>query len=299
MKILVIGSKGFIGSYCVKHFSAKNEVWECDVVTDYNTPNYFLVDGTNADYSDIFQNQRFDVCINCSGWAVVSDSLTNPKRDFMLNTVNVFKMLDSIRKYNLDCKFVNLSSAAVYGNPEKLPVTEDQKLSPMSPYGLHKKMAEEICAEFYHFYNIPTISVRVFSAYGNGLKKQLFWDLYQKIIHSDSKKIELFGTGNESRDFIHISDLLLQLDLIISNSRFDGGAINVANGEQIKISKIAEIFAKEAGWKAEVCFLGNERAGDPKNWEADIHLVKKFGYKQTVGIEEGIKRYIKWVRESV
>lgn len=90
MNILIIGSKGFIGSHCVKYFSKNHKVWECDVVTDYVSKNYFIVDATNADYSDIFQQQQFDVCINCSGAGSVPNSIKNPQRDFILNTVNVY-----------------------------------------------------------------------------------------------------------------------------------------------------------------------------------------------------------------
>ena len=95
----------------------------------------------------------------------------------MLNVSNVFKQLDAIRKFQPGCKYINLSSAAVYGNPESLPISEDHHLDPISPYGNHKKMAEEVCADFYTNYRIPTCSLRIFSAYGAGLQKQLFWDL--------------------------------------------------------------------------------------------------------------------------
>ncbi len=100
MNILIIGSKGFIGSHCVKYFSKKHNVWECDVVPDYVSKNYFIVDATNADYNDIFQQQEFDVCINCSGASSVPDSIEKPQRDFILNTVNVYKQLDAIRRFN-------------------------------------------------------------------------------------------------------------------------------------------------------------------------------------------------------
>ena len=64
MKILIIGSKGFIGSHCVTYFMQQHQVWECDVVTDYNNENYFLIEATNADYTELFEQQKFDVCIN-------------------------------------------------------------------------------------------------------------------------------------------------------------------------------------------------------------------------------------------
>ena len=122
--------------------------------------NYFLIDATNSGFEEVFKSERFDYCVNCSGAASVPDSIKNPIRDFELNTHNVFKQLESIRKYNSSCKYINLSSAAVYGNPIKLPISENQKLAPISPYGIHKKMAEEICMEFYTHFDIKYLLIK-------------------------------------------------------------------------------------------------------------------------------------------
>lgn len=296
MKIIVIGSKGFIGSHCFSYFSDIADVWECDVVTDYANSKYFWVDATNADYSDVFQKQNYDVCINCSGAASVPMSLENPQRDFNLNTVNVFKLLMSIKKYNSNCKFINISSAAVYGNAKSLPIKESHTLDPISPYGYHKKIAEDILIEFAIFYDLNTCSLRVFSAYGNRLQKQIFWDLYQKTKYS--KHFVLFGTGEESRDYIHINDLVRQIELTIKKAKFNGECINSANGKQIKIREVVDIFTRKINYTGEVVFSKSIREGDPLNWEADISIMHAFGYKQKVTIEEGIERYITWLREK-
>lgn len=297
MKILIIGSKGFIGTHAVSYFLQKQyEVWECDVVVDYTSKQYIQVDATNADYSEIFQENRFDVCINCSGAASVPDSLNHPQRDFMLNTVNVFKMLDAIRRFNPECKFINLSSAAVYGNPKVLPIKEEQTLNPLSPYGFHKKYAEEICQEFSNYFQIKTCSLRIFSAYGEGLKKQIFWDLYQKTKGTD--QLTLFGTGKESRDFIHVQDIVKIIDIIISQASFKGETLNVANGTELKIETIAHIFADKMGWNGRIKFSGEGRKGDPSNWVANISLIKEMGYEQTIDIETGIEKYALWLKEN-
>ncbi len=73
LNILIIGSKGFIGSHCVNYFSKNHNVWECDVVTDYVNKNYFIVDTTTAYYNEVFQQQKFDICINCSGASSVPE----------------------------------------------------------------------------------------------------------------------------------------------------------------------------------------------------------------------------------
>jgi UDP-glucose 4-epimerase len=296
MKILIIGSKGFIGRHCVNYFSKFYTVYQCDVGVDYSTSNYYQIDATNADYNELFQLNKFDFCINCSGAASVSDSIIRPHRDFTLNTVNVFKQLDAIRQFNTNCKYINISSAAVYGNPIELPITEEHKLKPISPYGLHKKMAEDICREFHSIYNLNTCSLRVFSAYGLGLQKQLFWDLYQKT--KKSSKVELFGTGLESRDFINVLDLMNAIYTVIKNSDFKNNIINVANGEELTIKFVVDTFYDLLEENINYDFNGEIRHGDPVNWVADISKLKSLGYKQEVSLKSGLTAYIKWLREN-
>ena len=296
MKILIIGSKGFIGRHCVSYFGKHNEVWGCDVVNDYNNNKYFLVDGTSASYSEVFQHHDFDICINCSGAASVPDSIKNPIRDFTLNTVNVFKQLDAIRKYSPRCKYINLSSAAVYGNPEKIPTTENSTVNPISPYGRHKKMAEDICNEFYTEFGIGVCNLRIFSAYGPGLKKQLLWDLNKKLLLNN--EVLLYGTGKESRDFIYISDLVSAIDCIVNKSSFKADIVNVANGKEVYIHDVVKIFYNQIDESVKYKFGGENRAGDPKNWQADITKLKALGYKSKVDLKEGISKYIIWLNEN-
>lgn len=296
MKILIIGSRGFIGSHCVDHFSRKHEVWECDVVIDYNRPNYIFIEAIDSDFHEIFINNKFDVCINCSGAANVPFSLEKPYNDFQLNTVNVFKILDAIRRFNPGCRYINLSSAAIYGNPERLPITEYMPYKPVSPYGIHKQISEMICEEFHRFWKIPTACIRIFSAYGPGLKKQILWDLAIKA--SKNETVELFGTGKETRDFIYISDLINLIECVIKNGKFEGDIINAANGHQIQISEIANITLNALDCHKQLVFKGQNRECDPLYWEADIEKAKKLGYTQSVEITEGINNYILWLREN-
>ena len=296
MKILVIGSKGFIGSHCVDYFSRNHDVWGCDVVLDYNTPRYISIDSVDSDFLGLFQNHKFDVCINCSGAANVPFSLEKPFNDFKLNTLNVFKVLEAIRLHAPECKFITMSSAAVYGNPESLPIVEKQKILPVSPYGFHKVMAEMVCEEYSKFWGVKTCCLRIFSAYGPRLKKQLFWDLYHKIEKQD--KPTLWGTGRESRDFIYISDIVRIIELAISHSKFDGEVVNVANGKQITIAEVADTVREIIGTYKLIKFNGEERKGDPINWVADIDIIKSWGYEPSVELKEGVIKYITWIKEN-
>lgn len=298
MKYLIIGSKGFIGNKLKGYLEGTNNlVFGADVVVDYKeNDNYFLIDSSNSDFKSIFENEQFDVCINCSGAASVPDSIQHPLRDYYLNTVNVFKILDSIKTYQKGCKFINLSSAAVYGNPTELPIMENAVVAPLSPYGIHKLQSEQICKEFYAFFNVPTCSLRIFSAFGEGLNKQLFWDLYKK--SKSSENINLFGTGKESRDFIYISDLINAIELISIKGVFKGENINIGNGEEVYIEDCVTEFYNLFDKKVNFKFSGENRPGDPNNWIADISKLKALGYKRNYSLKEGLQNYYQWILEE-
>ena len=152
----------------------------CDVVAPaIYDENFLLLDKSNPQFDKIFLQHTFDICINASGSGSVQYSIENPQEDYRLNAKNVFEILSAISKFNTRCRFLNFSSAAVYGNPETNPVSEKTRTKPLSPYGFHKLISEQICAEFYHLNKIKTCSMRVFSSYGEGLHKQLFWDIFQ------------------------------------------------------------------------------------------------------------------------
>lgn len=297
MRILIIGSKGFIGSHCMNYFQRKHDVWGCDIVLDYNDKQYIVIDSTDADYASIFSQHSFDLCINCSGAANVPFSLEKPLNDFGLNVLNVVRILDAIRLYSPHCKFLTMSSAAVYGNPVALPIKKDSILYPVSPYGYHKVMAEHICEEYYRFWGVKTCCLRIFSAYGPGLRKQLFWDLYNKFRNND--EIVLWGTGNETRDFIYISDLVRAIECVVKNSDFNATVVNVANGIQISVRDVAETFVRVMNSDKQVKFKNEERKGDPIYWQADITDLEKWGYTPNVCIEDGVKNYIKWVEGEI
>lgn len=291
MKVVIIGSEGFIGKHLHSYFKDQgHKVWGADVVTRYaDQENYFLMDASNSDFNSIFRQEQYDLCVNCSGAASVPDSLKNPLRDYYLNTVNVFKLLEAIRSEQNQCRFLNLSSAAVYGNPEQLPVSESATPFPLSPYGIHKLQSEQICREFYEFHRVPTCSLRIFSVYGPGLQKQLFWDLLKKA--KSGKDISLFGMGMESRDFIYISDLLRVIELVYKHSSFEADVINVANGEEVFIKDAVSIFFSFFQTKISYSFSGDSRKGDPVNWKADISKLKSFGYESLVDMQGGLEAY--------
>lgn len=297
-RVLIVGVHGFIGSHCRDHFTKQGyEVWSCDIIADQTLPLYFQIDTISGDFKSIFSVQQYDACINCSGAAHVGHSFEQPLLDFSANVLNVVRMLDAIRQLQPKCLFLNLSSAAVYGNPDKLPVDEHCSTLPVSPYGVHKLMSEMILEEYARFYKLSTCSARIFSAYGPGLRKQLFWDWHKQI--QNSNYLKLLGSGSESRDFVYIADLVTALELILLNAPFQAEAINIASGSEYTIAEALDIFRREYFTPFEFTFSDAVRKGDPLNWRADISILKGYGFKARFDLEAGLKNYFEWLQKDL
>lgn len=297
-KVLVTGANGFIGQHVAKFFHENNnEVLGIDT-TESNTE--YVVERCNIMFGDIdaiLLSFRPEIVVHCAGLANVSYSVEHPYEDFQANTAMVHKILYAMRDAGLEkSRFVFLSSAGVYGQPESLPISEDAITSPVSPYALHKRMAEDICLYFADVYGFDIRIARVFSAYGPGLRKQLFWDLFCKM--KKDKTVELYGTGLESRDFIYIDDLVNALYIIAMASKCDSQIYNVANGEQISIYDAAALFSKLMGNHSEIVFNNRVREGDPQRWCADVSKIRQLGYCGKTNLENGLRQYIEWANNA-
>jgi len=294
LKILILGSQGFIGSNLVNYFITRGDaVSGCDLV-EFSGKHYTYhrVSILSPDFETLFINHSFDICINASGSGNVAFSVNQPISDFEANTISVVKVLDTLKKYQPTCKYIHISSAAVYGNPKMLPVKENDGIYPVSPYGYHKWMSEIICKEYCNLYQLQIAVVRPFSVYGPGLKKQLIWDICEKLKAADI--ITLYGTGNESRDFLHVSDLCELLNKIILKSEFNTDIYNAASGIETTIREIADIFENKSGEKKRILFSGEFRVGDPINWLADISRINKLDFTPAVSLKIGIHNYMDW-----
>lgn len=298
MKVVIIGYNGFIGSHLVSYFKSLGTDILCVGRCLENLQSNAVVSFTN--FLAIEKKIDFDVWINAAGSGNVQLSILNPEVDFTANVELVESLLKLKRRIAPSGIFIQLSSAAVYGNPNMLPIKEDSELHPISPYGCHKVLSENLCRQYADHYGIQSIVLRPFSVYGPGLRKQLIWDVHEKFYQSDREDtIEFFGTGNETRDFIYIEDLCQIIELFINKaiqlSSFE--VFNVSNEEEVKTSTIIELIARKFVHKT-YKFSGITREGDPKNWKGDNSKVKQLGYSRSFSLEQGLEAYTNWYLNS-
>ena len=301
--VLVTGVSGFLGRYVARYFSEQGwSVVGIDNSTPENAPvanlkEYYRLQLPERQLNDILQRHDPQVFIHCAGRASVGLSMSDPAADFFGNTVLTFEILNYLRLNSPNCRFIFLGSAAVYGNPESLPVKENQSLSPLSPYGFHKQQCEQLCLEFTKVYNVPTAIVRIFSAYGPGLRRQVLWDICQKAIAQNS--LILQGTGQESRDFIHALDIAKALMTIATSAPMHGEVYNLGTGKEVTISKLANMILEALEFDDIPQFDGVIPTGNPLCWQADVSKLQALGFNASIPLERGVKTFANWCRAEL
>jgi UDP-glucose 4-epimerase len=296
-RVLLTGACGFIGRHICRQARDRGySVYGLDLVdvpAPELEPGHYFKNGDHPnDLARFVENARPEICIHAAGGASVADSVKDPRSDFRSGPVLTFELLDALRREAPGCRFLLLSSAAVYGNPESLPVTETQTPAPISPYGFHKLQCELLCREFNRVYDLRTSIVRIFSAYGEGLRRQVLWDICRQLATDGA--LTLRGTGQETRDFIHVTDVAAGVLLVAERGRTAGEVYNLASGRSICIQALAQMAAAALGPEVAPQFDGVVPAGDPRFWQADITRIKALGLAPAVGLEEGVADYAAW-----
>lgn len=297
--VLITGVSGFIGSHVAR--AAKNKDWNV-IGIDALEPTQ----ATRADLSafhrlflgadsltEILSKSSPDFCVHCAGGASVYDSFESPVKDFESGPRATFHLLDEMRRVVPSCRFVMLSSGAVYGNPAELPVRENQAVAPLSPYGWHKWLTERLCSEFVQLFGARISVARIFSAYGKGLRRQVVWDLCEKF--AKGTEVVLQGDGTESRDFIHVNDIARGLLAIAERGEMNGSAYNLAAGEEVPIQLLAELIRAQLGLPGRMFrYSGTRPVGTPVRWQADITAVRNLGFEPEVAFANGLADYVTW-----
>ena len=293
-RILITGATGFIGRHIAACLHNSYSILAVGR-TNIDSPNFLYAQaaiGSTA-LRSILTDFNPHVVIHCAGSASVNLSVREPATDFASGPALIFALYEDLRQTKCAPLVVQISSAAVYGNPTKLPVPENAPITPLSPYGWHKFICESIGNEFAKLYGIPGLALRVFSCYGPGQNKLLLWECCGGI---QAGTLRLYGTGKESRDYIHVSDLAEAVKCLLAKPLIaDFMAINVASGIQTRISQVVDLLraAMDAQAVAPV-YEGKKESSVPQHWQADISLLTSYGFRPKIAFEDGVAEYAAW-----
>jgi len=276
---IVTGHGGFLGGYLAAELRGQGET-----VVGAGRPDLEI---PSDEFAALVARTRPDLVVHCAGPASVPRSIEDPAGDRRGSVEVLRALLPQLGSTRL----LLVSSAAVYGDPERLPVAESAPLAPVSPYGRHRVEAERLALES----GVPVAVARVFSAYGEGLRRQVLWDVARRALAGGP--VELSGTGSETRDFVHARDVAAALGAIAQRAAFQGEIFNVGTGVETPIARLAELITTELGGR-DVHFTGVGRPGDPARWRADIAGLRSLGFEPTTSIEAGAAAYARWVRDA-
>ena len=302
MQSLVTGGAGFIGSHLVdKLVKLNHQVIVLDNLSTGQLSNLNQVKNkikfikVDISKSGDFIHKYFskvDWVFHIAGRADNIPSITNPNEYFHSNVSGTLNVLEASRKANIK-KLIYAASASCYGIPKKYPTDENSKIDVQYPYALTKFLGEELVIHWAKIYKMPNVSLRFFNAYGprsrtSGAYGAVFGVfLAQKLA---KKPLTIVGTGNQTRDFIHVYDLV---NAIIKAMKKGKAAeiYNVGGGKEISVNLIANIIG---GRKVYI----PKRPGEPNRSLANINKIKKqLNWKPKISIEVGVKMLLKEIHK--
>ncbi len=299
-KILVTGAKGFLGSNAVKHFKALRYETYGIGHGIFSQDDLKMIGLDHWKNSDISSNvisefqQNFDIIIHCAGSGSVGYSMKNIDEDFKKTVDGTYEVLEYMRECKSKAHLIYPSSPAVQGEHPDQPIKENYIGVPASPYGYHKKIAEDLCKSYSKEFQLNISIVRLFSLYGNGLRKQLLWDACDMIANAKDEVI-FWGTGEETRDFIHISDVLSLFNILV-NKKEKLHIVNGGTGTKNRIKKVVETIRDLINPNISINFNKKVNKGNPKYYCADIQKIENYGFKANKIFNQEIKNYVKWVK---
>jgi len=299
MKSLVTGGAGFIGSNLVdKLIKNGHQVVVLDNLSAGNSSKNLdhiknKIEFVNIDVSSNQEaiNKYFDKVdwvFHMAGLVDMLPSFMEPNKYFKVNVIGTLNVLNASKKYKVK-KFLYAASASCYGAPSKFPTDEKSKIDPQNPYALTKFLGEQLVINWTKVYSVFNVSLRFFNAYGPrssikgayGSVCGIF--LAQKLA---GKPLTIVGDGNQTRDFIHVFDLVDATIKAVEKGK-SGEIYNVGSGEETSINLIADIIG---GNKVSV----PKRPGETERSVANISKIRKdLNWQPKITIDEGVKMLIK------
>jgi len=298
VKYVVTGGAGFIGSNIVKKLVSRGD--NVTVIDNLNTGkenNLSTVRDKIVFLKDSIQNvdlleketENIDGVFHQAALASIQDSYSKPDEYHSVNVNGTENILKLAQKNNF--KIVYASSSSVYGNPERIPIKEEDSKNPINPYAETKLKKEELAIK-YSKNGVKVIGLRYFNVFGKGQSKEYagVLKLFLERIR-DKLPPRVNGDGTQFRDFVYVEDVA-DANIMSMDSKINHEFFNVGTNTSISILDLAKTVIKYSGLNIDPIF-GPALKGDVQRTIADINLIKdKIGWTPTVTLEEWIKEII-------
>ena len=303
--VLVTGGAGFIGSHLAERLIAAGAI-----VTVFDN----LCEGKLANLSTILEGHQFiqgdvrniddmdaavaastpDYVFHLAANASVPGSVADPLYDFDANANGTLVVLESLRRAGIGAKVVSASSGAVYGQPHRFPIVENDPIDPISPYGASKASAELIAMTHRKTYGTNVTIARLFNTYGPRMARFVVLDFLRKL-QVNPARLEILGSGQQVRDFTYVADTVEGLCLLAVRGE-PGMSYNVSSGENCTVTELALELISLLGLseRTEITYTGQSWTGDAQRWEVSISRLKSLGYMPGHNLRCGLSQVIAW-----
>ena len=301
-RVLVTGGAGFIGSHLVD-LIARQDRQVC-IIDNLSTgsldnlrkkDNIKLVKGEVTDQPSVGSVMAsVDAVVHLAAIVDHELCLRNPELANQVNANGTLTVLEEARKRDIK-RFVFASSAAVYGNATKLPITEDSKLEPLTPYGASKLAAEQHCLEYARLYGLSTVCLRYFNVFGPRQTARQYsgviTEFMKNLRHNQPPVVH--GDGLQTRDFVSVGDVVGATVLAL-DSETASGAYNIATGVETTIGSLATRLISITR-RTSTPTYAPARSGDIRRSVGDIHRARKqLGYSLRTSLDEDLRNLWNW-----
>ncbi len=312
-KVLILGGLGFIGSnLAIRLVELGAEV----TLVDSMLPQYGgnltniepIKDRVHVNFSDIRDRHSLsylvkgkDVIYSAAGQTSHIESMTDPMTDLAINCQSQLAILESCRQHNPEVMIVYASTRQLYGRPRYLPVDEKHPVAPADVNGINKLAAELYYRLYFEVYGIRCVSLRLTNTYGprqhlSGDKQGFAGIFIRKAI--DGEKIQIFGDGEQLRDFNYVDDVADAFLLATDNPELHGGDFNLGSDHHYSLLEFVRLLAQVTEFEFEtVPFPPAHKAIDIGDYYSDFSLFRdKTGWSPKVDLAEGLERTVEYFR---
>jgi len=300
MRVLVTGGAGFIGSHIVELLS---ESGHTPIVVDNLSSGrreyvsrgvkFYEVDLTDPSLAEVFERERPDVVIHQAAQVSVSRSVREPLLDARINIQGSLNLLEQCRDHGAR-KVVFASTAAVYGDPVRLPVDEEHPIAPASPYGIAKYSIEEYLRIYRDLYGLDFTVLRYANVYGPRQDAHGEGGVVAIFTHRivRGEPIEVHGDGEQTRDLIHVQDVARAN--VLALDRGDGARINVSRQSETSINELAKALGSIVGREVALERV-SARAGDiRRSVLANDRAIRLLGWRPQIELMDGLAQTVEY-----